>query len=477
MNTRLFLIFTIFMTISTFSQEIKIKKGELLLDDKAVAKVSDKGRVYSFSDLNGKPQFSAQMFNGDTTEKGWVEFKGENGNVKEVEFSDTTFSLNMGKILVRNALAQGLITLDGINEAKVNEFFQTNDRSLTEGRAKTKIMQQETSDKEDKITNEIGIRIDNAGKIWDKNKVLLGFIQRVNTGNNIVLNYEYSVYENNKIRIAKLNCTNNDTYNSKNGLKVITYDNKQAEILVTNNNFGGPLSEDKMADRMVKKLVANGYALGDMKNTVEGFFDEKSQTAENNAKSDSKNIYNISGYVIDKAGDKKEGSITIEFESINAKLGREKGIADITNYGGTVVLNVNGKDEFFKAKDGVKFCAGERCFLGTQGSEDSGTGNNSGSQLSVFGESQFFEIQSENDGNYVLNHVKNPQYYYLKLANQSKAIYLGEKGGFGKRKPEKTKKIFDDYVSCPGLDFSKYDTKTKEGIINILNDYQTTCKK
>lgn len=140
-------------------------------------------------------------------------------------------------------------------------------------------------------------------------------------------------------------------------------------------------------------------------------------------------------------------------------------------------MNVNGKDEFFKAKDGVKFCAGERCFLGTQGSEDSGTGNNSGSQLSVFGESQFFEIQSENNGNYVLNHVKNPQYYYLKLASQSKAVYLGEKGGFGKRKPEKTKKIFDEYVNCQSLDFSKYDTQTKEGIINVLNDYQTNCKK
>lgn len=93
------------------------------------------------------------------------------------------------------------------------------------------------------------------------------------------------------------------------------------------------------------------------------------------------------------------------------------------------------------------------------------------------GESQFFEIQAENNGSYVLNHVKNPQYYYLKLNNQSKAAYMGDKAGFGKRKPEKIKKIFDEYVSCPALDFSKYDTKTKEGLINVLNDYQSSCKR
>lgn len=65
----------------------------------------------------------------------------------------------------------------------------------------------------------------------------------------------------------------------------------------------------------------------------------------------------------------------------------------------------------------------------------------------------------------------------LKLSNQSKAVYLGNKGGFGTRKPEKIKKIFDEYVSCPALDFSKYDTNTKEGLIQVLADYSSSCKK
>lgn len=139
-------------------------------------------------------------------------------------------------------------------------------------------------------------------------------------------------------------------------------------------------------------------------------------------------------------------------------------MGDLTNYGGTVTLNIDGKDEFFKAKDGVKFCTGERCFIGVAG-------------VKLFGESTFAEIISENKGSYVLLDIKNTEDYYLKLANQPKAVYLGEKGGFGKRKTEKIKKVFDEYVGCPELDFSKYDTKTKEGLITVLNNYQSTCKK
>ncbi len=478
MKMKLVIATAIFASISAFSQEIKIKKGELLLDDKVVAKVDDKKDVYSFTDLNGQPKFSVKVFPTIGVKKGWVEFTGQNGNVKETEFADTGFTLSEGKLVVKNALAQGLLTKDGFDEVKVNEFFKTTDRSLTQDRENSRKMQQEVNDKEDILAKEMGITIDNSGKIWNKNKELLGFIKRVDLGNNgIYNNYEYRVYDTNQIQIAILSCTNYDRANEQRGMKIMTYDNKVSEISVTNNSFSEPLSEDKVADSIIKRLIFNGYTLGDMKDTVVNHTNNKNQTAENNAKANSKNLYNIPGYVIDKDGTKKEGNITIEFESIDAKLGREKGMGDLTNYGGSVTLNIDGKNEFFKAKDGVKFCAGERCFLGTQGTEDSGTGNSSGSQLSILGESQFFEIQAENNGSYVLNHVKNPQYYYLKLNNQPKAAYMGDKAGFGKRKPEKIKKIFDEYVNCPALDFSKYDTKTKEGLINVLSDYQSSCKK
>jgi hypothetical protein len=464
MNTKIFVISTMLVGISAFSQEIKIKKGELLLDDKVVAKVEDKKEVYSFSDLNGQLKFSVKVFPTIGTEKGWVEFTGQNGNVKETEFADTGFTLSEGKLIVKNALSQGLLTKDGFDETKVNEFFKTTDRSLTQDRENNKAAQKKVDDNENVLANERGIRIDNSGKIWDKNKELTGFIKRVDLGHNgIFNNYEYRVYDTNQIQIATLSCTNYDPANIQRGMKIITYDNKQSEISVTHNSFSGPLSEDKVADRMVKRLIFNGYTLGDMKSTVVDSVNQRNEAAENQAKANSINIYNTPGYVIDKTGTKKEGNITIEFESLDAKMGREKGMGDLTNYGGSVTLNVEGKNEFFKAKDGVKFCAGERCFIGVAGTD-------------MFG-SKFTEILSENNGSYVLVNLRTPNYYYLKLADQPKAAYLGQKGDFGTRKPEKMKKIFDEYVNCPAMNFSSYDTTTKDGLIKILDDYQTSCKK
>ncbi|MDP9960391.1 hypothetical protein [Chryseobacterium lathyri] len=471
----------IFASISAFSQEIKIKKGELLLDNKAVAKVDDKGRIYKFSDMNGKLQFDATVINGRTigtqSDNGWIEYTGTNGHVKEANHTEGTFTLSMGKLIVQNAMAQGLITKDGIDEAKVNEFFLTEDRSLSDTR-KNGITSQKT---EAKNEDDLGISVDFNGNIKNKNGEFLGFITRAYidasqsqfSSTAMMDKYlEYRVFDINKILIAKLQCSDSDITNESKGLKIYTYNNKEIPMTAKNGmDFKKPLAVDKIADRMVKKLYANGYTLGDMKPVFEGMAKEKNdainqkkQEAENNAKANSKNIYNTPGYVIDKDGTKKEGSITIEFESIDAKLGREKGMGDLTNYGGTVTLNIEGKNEFFKAKDGIKFCAGEKCFIGVAGTN-------------MFGGSVFSEILSENNGSYVLLDVKTPDDYYLKLANQPKAVYLGEKGGFGKRKPEKIKKVFDEYVSCPALDFSKYDTRTKEGLINVLNDYQSSCKK
>ncbi len=154
MNTKIFVISTMLVGISAFSQEIKIKKGELLLDDKVVAKVEDKKEVYSFSDLNGQPKFSVKVFPTIGTEKGWVEFTGQNGNVKETEFADTGFTLSEGKLIVKNALSQGLLTKDGFDETKVNEFFKTTDRSLTRDRENNKAAQKKVDDNENVLANE-----------------------------------------------------------------------------------------------------------------------------------------------------------------------------------------------------------------------------------------------------------------------------------------------------------------------------------
>lgn len=481
MKTKLVLIATMFASISYFAQEIKIKKGELFLDEKAVAKVDDKGRIYKFSDLSDKLQFTATVINGRTigtqSDNGWIEYTGTNNIVKESKHAEGGFTLSMGKLIVQSALANGLITREGINEAKVNEFFVAEDRSLSEAR-KNGITAQKTEAINEDAT---GISIDYDGNIKDNTGKPIGSITRVNidasqskfkSSSMMDKFFEYRVFDVNKILIAKLPCSDSDMTNEDKGLVIYTYDNKEFPMTAKNGmEFKIPIAVDKIANRMVKKLYANGYTLGDMKPTLEAAdkdkrdaANQKLEDAESKAKAESRNMYNLPGYVINKEGVTKEGMVTIEFESIDAKLGKQKGMGDFTNYGGAVTLNVNGKDEFYKAKDAVKFCAGEQCFLGVSGTNS-------------LGGSEFCEIVSENDGNYVLNDVKTPEDFFIKLASQPKAVYLGEKGGFGKRKTEKIKAVFDEYMKCSALDFSKYDTKTKEGLILLLADYTTQCKK
>lgn len=469
-----------------YAQDVKVKKGEIQINGKSVAKIDKEKNIYTISDLSGKALFTATITDktplGNYASKNWLQLTGNNGVVRELGLIDkTSFSLGLEKPITENLTKSDdpLLPASGIDEAKINSFFQTEDRSISKAEDDEIEYNKEINRSEDVLASENKILIDRAG-IISANNQKIGYIVRKSKGKDAMQEHlSYTVLDINKIQIAQIDFSSYDKANIQRGLIVKTFDGKSFPIKMANYT-SEKLENDELAPRVIKKLYANGYTLGDMKALVEIANQENidaQNDMEDHAKADSKNIYDTAGYIIDKNGNKKEGTITMEFESISAKLGREKGIADLTNYGTSVLLTSNGKTETYKAKDGVKFCAGERCFLGANGTEDSGTGNTSGSQLGAFGESLFFEIQAENNGNYVLNYVKNPQYYYLKLANQPKTIYLGDKATFGNKKPEKIKKIFNEYVNCPTLDFTKYDTKTKEGLVQVLADYSASCEK
>lgn len=269
---KLLLTTVLFVSISAFSQEIKIKKGELLLDNKAVAKVDDKGRIYKFSDMNGKLQFDATLINGRTigiqSDNGWVEYIGTNGHVKEANHVEGIFTLSMGKLIIQNAMAQGLITKDGIDEAKVNEFFLTEDRSLSEARKNGIASQKAEAKEEDKL----GISVDFNGNIKNKNWETLGFVTRAyidasqsrfSSPTMMYKHLEYRVFDVNKVLVAILHCSDDDKTNEDKGLKVYTNDGKMILMSAKNGmNFENPLSVDKIADRMAKKLFVNGYIGG-----------------------------------------------------------------------------------------------------------------------------------------------------------------------------------------------------------------------
>jgi hypothetical protein len=467
------------VAVSTFvyAQEVKVKKGEIQIDGKAVAKIDKEKNNYTISDLSGKALFTATITNEtplkNTISKYWLQLTGSNGVVKELELIDkTSFSFGFEKPITQNLTKSEnpLLPASGIDENKINSFFQTEDRSISKVEDDRIEEYKEINRSEDALAAENKILISNVG-IISANNEKIGYIVRKVTGKDMVQQFlTYTVLDINKIPIAQINFSSWDQANVKSGLVLQTFDGKSFPIKLVNYT-SERLEYDQLAPRVVKKLYANGYTLGDMKSMTEIANQENAEAnnqqnndAESRAKADSKNIYDTAGYIIDKDGNKKEGTITAEFESIDAKLGREKNVSSISGFTPSVSIMVNGKKETYKAKDEVQFCAGERCFISVLGTN-------------MLGGRYFTEIMSEKEGNYVLRDINTPEDYFIKLANQPKAVYLGEKGGFGKRKPEKIKKAFDEYLSCPSLDFSKYDTNTKEGLVQVLTDYSAQCKK
>lgn len=280
MKTKLLFISLLLFGILGFSQEIKIKKGELLLDGKVVAKVEDKGRLYSFSNLDGKLQFTGKIVNSTTgpgsdskNNIGWIEFTGANGKVREASFEDVPFTLSMGKMIVQNALVKGLITKGGIDESKVNDFFQAEDKSLSQALKSEKDLYISNDTKEDSIAQKYALDVDLKGNITVKgNKI--GTIQKVSVdaqasefskGTLATMNkyYEYQVFDLNNTFVAKLPCSDNEMINNKHGLKIYTADGKVWPIRVrTNNSERTSLPMDNLAERMINKLFAEGYIKG-----------------------------------------------------------------------------------------------------------------------------------------------------------------------------------------------------------------------
>lgn len=495
MKTKLLLTSAIFsITTIFYGQDIKIKKGEVSLDNNPVAKVEKVDKKYQFSDLSGNVMFKAIITNvtvqGNETDERWLELTSPDGVTRELELPKKlsfTFSNEKYNTDAVVKSQQNLLTTNGIDKAIVDAFFQTKNTPFSDKWDAIFEKEKALISKEDELIKTDGITIDDKGNIY-KEREKIGFISfsssKGNSPSSLPMSY-YTVKDLSGGVIAKTEFNNiQNTYYSAE-----TYDKKEIEILtfLSKQNTSKGVNNDPFAKRLVYRLYANGYPFGDMSgvyreyvNNANAEIAQKNKEIEDKAKSESLNIYDASGYLIDKSGSKHEGTITIEFESIDAKVGKEKNVSNLTSYGNSVSIKTEGekKAKYHKAKDGVKFCVGERCFLGAKGEEDGAFGHG-GSQLDALsgGASQFFEILYENDENYVLAHVKYPEEYYLKLKKNEKAIYLGDKASFfGTKSTDKIKKIFDKYVNCSSLDFSNYNTKSKESMIQIVDDYIKSCK-
>lgn len=264
------IVLSILFGALTFAQDVKIKKGDLLIDEKPVAKVSDKDWFYDFSTLDGNLMFTVKKRGGETPDqKAWLEFKGANGNIQEVDFDPKSNTMSVGKTMAKNAMVLGLINANGIDQEKVKEFFQTQDLKFSGANAEAAKALADENSKEDLIATENKLAIDKNGSVLWKKDEKIGSIEKVQKSDGMATkNYEFIVYDHNKKQIANLAYTDLRSENAKNGgLYIQTFDGKKLPFDLSLIKFGTsnslPINLDDAANRIVKKLFANGYFKND----------------------------------------------------------------------------------------------------------------------------------------------------------------------------------------------------------------------
>jgi len=469
MKKTLFIVMAAFITLSAAAQKVKIQKGEIRVDDKPVAKMEKvKGSEYAFSDLNGTLLFSADLVTktpeGNLLPESILLLMAPNGNAKEFDKKKikTSLTLSTEKIMCDYVMNCGanLITPQGVDLQKVNDYFQTPDRSITSAfDNEVRETAQKTKEEDAQATSD-GLKIDSNGSIW-KGANKIGTI--VMRKDNKESKYKYVLMNKDMDFVGVTSVPYSDYVRTplqkpvQKDYMVVTFDGQKLPIQATFDGTNASAIDD-VANRLLKKLYYAGYKFDELS------INDMRNIAIEKAKANSKNVYDVQGYIIDKDGNKNEGLVTIEFQSLDDLMGKSQGgIVDLNNYGGSAKLkSADDKSKTYNAKDRITVFAGDRKFVGLPGA-------------SMLDGAKLYEVIFEREGNMVLYSV-NYDEYLLKMENKDKTKQFSSQGMLGNKKPEKMQKEFDDYFNCPALIYSDYKTDTAEGLIQLVNDYVEKCK-
>jgi len=470
------------------AQNFKIKGGKIVIDDQAIALIDNKKALYTISSLEKTPKMTVEVKqivydNGELDR--WYEIT-DVATLKKTEtpyvVSPNGSSFGFEKNLVANLIEapRPLLSAKGINESLLQEMTETSNTKISEELELKKKKITEDYNNAIALYNTHKMIIDAAGNIY-KNNVYVGKISRISTKDQIGNTHvDYTVIDSKNIKVGEyyqqggLN-PNNQSYLVQ---ELLTIDRKVFKIKLDSYTSTSPMNKDKNAVDIVATLLYNGYELGgQMKEVIQEQRVEAAQErgkALDQAKSNSKNIYEQSGYVIDEKGEKKSGPITAEFEAIKAES--SSGMADMTAYGKTVTLKYTKekgreKTENFKSKNGTRFCldSGE-CYLGLKTIGNTMAAAGSLNSLS-FDFSSFYKILYEDNGYLVLVDPLLPSDFILKIPTQEKGLYTN------KSSDDKLKKNAIEYLKCDSFVFENYDFKTLEGLIKVLEDYKKACQK
>lgn len=278
-----YILSVLIMLISAFgfAQEIKIKKGQVLLDGKPIANIESKMRNYKISNLDGNTSIMAYTRVGNPY--AFIELKNEViGRSNDMDFVKYS-PFNIDRSIIQTLFSKGFMTENGIDIEKVNAFLNGAPAGLAE---KYEYVRPEVLAMETEIANSYQLSIDDNGTILsrkvmiekqaqtvnlipgpqvdDLSKGIIGYIKVTSPSTNGELKYEVIDLDGYLIATWFAKSGMFSGYDKFLNQELITFDKKviNAKFDNSGNPIGYKMSKDITAMNIVRALVANGYTLG-----------------------------------------------------------------------------------------------------------------------------------------------------------------------------------------------------------------------
>lgn len=262
---KLFTAIVVVAGMSTaFAQDFKIKKGEIIIEKQAVAKIEKDNKGYKISSLDGSVWFTANAINITQTKnvaiKFWLELTGSNGNLREVEYREVPFTFSKEKWHVEALLKSdtGLLSVTGVNAQTVNDFFSTQDRSVSDKWDKIIGEQLAENAKEDQLAKEQNLVLD--GRTIKRNDEVVGSFQREQTQQGgSTIRYVYTFFNGNKVKVASLSFYGEENLD-KGGLFLKLSNGEKSELNRIEYSFN-KINFDDLTKRAIHRLNTLEYLI------------------------------------------------------------------------------------------------------------------------------------------------------------------------------------------------------------------------
>lgn len=473
---RIILALLITLPLLSFGQKIKIKKGIVSFDGTDVAQIDESIRDnYKFSTLQGQKAFDVVYKGmGASNLEGfqWLEMKSANGKKTEIPYEVLMTSFSVTKLIIKLLSEKyELISTNGIDMAKVNDFFASEREVLSDKYAKAVV-----SAKADEAE-----RQNTVGKynpfVKDDGTIIFGGSRGTTIAGRVYFSQNtYTVLDLDGITVGTAKgCSTCTAVDAK------TYTDEAFQFDYGSRTMMTGRFSRSFAQIFVEELLGRGYQL---QNEAKAYKAQLQRERIKVAKEQSINLYGVPGKLTDENGTVYKGTVYAIFEKLEINPAQQQSdyaeMNSIDKFGKYVSIKyMNDKNrertKKFAAKDNVKFCADddgkEKCFIGMK---TKGNALKKLSNASNFGfdNSYFYEIIYENNGQMVLYKPGEEDTFVLKFADKKDGFMIDSR--VNETISEKLAKYIDNCESLvEDLNKGEFDLSNIENLKQIVDEY---CK-